>query len=163
MQRGCSGWGRPPENRPPPVWAHVPPSRYHQRGALTSSSTELLGCAAMEQWPEHWKKRWKGVGEVRTSCDGETERENRESWGKQPVFCHICKLFIYWTVSNCWQLPRTGVVLNPSRYKWLAVSKAEAAVCGGATGLYTYTCISIYVFCLSIIKWFRGKQEQGSQ
>lgn len=95
-----------------------------------------------------WRRDWEGKQRILT---------------KQPVFCHICKLFIYRTVSNCWQLPRTGVALNPSRYKGLAVSKAEAGVCGGATGLHTYTCISIYVFCLSIIKWFRGEQEQGSQ
>lgn len=163
MQHGCSGWGGPPENRPPPAWAHVPPSRYHQRGALTCTSTELLGCAAMEQWPEYWKKKMERSGRGEEILRRRDWEGKQRILTKQPVFCHICKLFIYWTASNCWQLPRTGVVLKPSRYKWLTVSKAEAGVCGGATGLYTYTCISIYVFCLSIIKWFRGKQEQGSQ
>lgn len=108
-------------------------------------------------------KGWKGVGEVRKSCDGGTERKNRESRQNNLYFVTSASCsYIGQQVSADNFLEQVSW-LNSSRCKWLVVNKAETGACRRATGLYTYACISIYVFWLSVTKWFRGKQEQGSQ
>lgn len=108
-------------------------------------------------------KGWKGVAEVRKFSNGETERENRESRQNNLYFVTSPSCSYIGQRVTAGNFLERASWLNSSRYKWLAVSKAEAGVCGGATGLYTYTCINIYGFCLSDTKWFRGKQEWGSQ
>lgn len=55
-----------------------------------------------------------------------------------------------------------GVVVESQQVQVIS-GKADMGVCGGTTGLHTYTCISIYVFCFSVTKWFREKQKRENQ
>lgn len=92
MQCIGSGWWGLPRNWLPPLWA-LPSSRDHQRRVLTCSSWSC-SCTAQPQSSSQRTERIKGLGEVRKSCSGETERKN---WQKEPD--NTACIFV--TLANC--------------------------------------------------------------